>query len=237
MRVSKEVLEPLINTSLSVEEVVKKLGWVTTGTSHRQVLRLAKEFSISTKHFKGREARRFRVNYEGKRFGRLIALEKIVKTVKNRSVTYYKCLCDCGNIKEAPSAHLQQGITNSCGCLRSEAYKYRRASDRQLVVNRMWGNYRNKSKKKGLNWELTKEEFSKLLEGPCSYCGFENSSKCLGIDRVDNKLGYFPSNCASCCSTCNMSKNNKPLNDFNNWLIRLVKFQIKKGNIDAKLLV
>ena len=36
----------------------------------------------------------------------------------------------------------------------------------------------------------------------------------IGIDRVDNSVGYLPSNCISCCSWCNRAKNNGTLANF-----------------------
>lgn len=52
-----------------------------------------------------------------KRFGRLIALEKAPSRNKK---TYWKCQCDCGNIKEIQTSHLISGAIQSCGCLAIE---------------------------------------------------------------------------------------------------------------------
>lgn len=56
----------------------------------------------------------------GKRFGRLIVIEKafvkkVGKSKKKRQ--FWKCKCDCGNIVYVDTNHLNSGHTKSCGCL------------------------------------------------------------------------------------------------------------------------
>lgn len=57
------------------------------------------------------------VDLTGKRFGKLIALEKI----KNHKRTKWLCQCDCGNKTEIWGRHLLRGDTQSCGCI-SESF-------------------------------------------------------------------------------------------------------------------
>lgn len=63
----------------------------------------------------------------GQRFGRLILLERMPKYKNNR--TYYKCLCDCGNIYYVETSRLIAGATKSCGCLKSELSSQRFSKD------------------------------------------------------------------------------------------------------------
>jgi hypothetical protein len=66
--------------------------------------------------------------------------------------------------------------------------------------------YIYKSKQRGLTFSLTLQEFETLVNSKCLYCG----DPALGIDRVDNRIGYVstPSvrNCVPCCSECNFAK-------------------------------
>ncbi len=55
-------------------------------------------------------------DWTGKRFGRLIVVERVL--INNR--THWKCQCDCGCFKVVPSGSLRSGLTKSCGCLASE---------------------------------------------------------------------------------------------------------------------
>lgn len=55
-------------------------------------------------------------------------------------------------------------------------------------------------------FQLDFETFSKLVKGPCYYCGYLNPDEINGIDRVNNDKGYIQENCVGCCATCNKMK-------------------------------
>lgn len=71
-------------------------------------------------------------NMIGKRFGRLVVLEKD-KTKNNRS--FWKCQCDCGNIIVVTQGNLKSGTVKSCGCLADE---YRRNCE---IKNRKYNSF------------------------------------------------------------------------------------------------
>ena len=58
----------------------------------------------------------------GKRFGNLLVIEEDIDREKldvensKQKRKYYKCLCDCGNIKTISHGNLISGSTVSCGC-------------------------------------------------------------------------------------------------------------------------
>ena len=55
-----------------------------------------------------------RQDLTGKRFGKLIVLEKTDK--KKSRATVWKCQCDCGNLCEKSVSELNSGFATSCGC-------------------------------------------------------------------------------------------------------------------------
>jgi len=55
----------------------------------------------------------------GKRFGRLVAIERTGRVSKN-GTSFWLCKCDCGNEKIINIDILNRGKSKSCGCLRSE---------------------------------------------------------------------------------------------------------------------
>lgn len=64
-------------------------------------------------------------DYVGKRFGRLTVLEYAGKKRKvtdksAATITYWKCRCDCGNEIIVGQPELQNGDTQSCGCLQKD---------------------------------------------------------------------------------------------------------------------
>jgi len=64
-----------------------------------------------------------KIDLTGQKFGRLTVLEDVGRA-KSKQVIW-KCLCDCGNIVDVISGHLQSGITKSCGCLHKEQMSMR----------------------------------------------------------------------------------------------------------------
>jgi hypothetical protein len=90
------------------------------------------------------------------------------------------------------------------------------------------GAYRNYSvvaKRRNLVFNLTLDLFARLLESPCFYCGFEPS---LGIDRVDNSLGYDSVNSAPCCKQCNQMKSNRSKEQFVTQCQTVVSYQSQR---------
>lgn len=61
-------------------------------------------------------------NYIGKRFGRLVVLEKAKQVISpsNHLITMWHCRCDCGNEVDVRDGNLTSGNVKSCGCLRRD---------------------------------------------------------------------------------------------------------------------
>ena len=66
--------------------------------------------------------------------------------------------------------------------------------------------YKARSKRKFIEFNLNFEQFKFLVTKPCWYC--KDSSKLVGIDRLNPKKGYTLDNVAPCCWTCNRAKSN-----------------------------
>ena len=65
--------------------------------------------------------------------------------------------------------------------------------------------YKIPAKKKGVPYELSKEDFDTLIRSDCAYCT-RSSSTWFGIDRVIPSLGYTNDNVTPCCWDCNLDK-------------------------------
>ena len=66
-------------------------------------------------------------------------------------------------------------------------------------------NYKSKAKKKGVSFELSKEDWESLIVGKCGYCK-RSPTTWFGIDRKVPSLGYVLENVVSCCYDCNLDK-------------------------------
>ena len=70
--------------------------------------------------------------HEGERFGRLV--------IESRDGVFCNCVCDCGNKHKVQWGALQQGTTQSCGCLRRETT--RDMSCKPIEVGTVFGRLR-----------------------------------------------------------------------------------------------
>ena len=74
--------------------------------------------------------------------------------------------------------------------------------------------YKYSSGEKGYSFDLSEEEFNDIVSKKCFYCNKTNEEGVIGVDRVDNSIGYNLRNCVPCCSYCNYMKNNYSLKEF-----------------------
>ena len=54
----------------------------------------------------------------GMKFGKLTVIERDYETTDKNNCIFWKCRCDCGNIKSIRAGGLRSGNTTSCGCTR-----------------------------------------------------------------------------------------------------------------------
>lgn len=64
------------------------------------------------------------------------------------------------------------------------------------------------AKRNGRVFTLTEAEYLDLRSKPCTYCGDSLPETGLGLDRIDNEVGYMLGNVAPCCTVCNTVKAN-----------------------------
>ncbi len=75
----------------------------------------------------------------GQKFGRLTVLYRTTppKHIKNKKMAYWKCQCDCGNFTIVLGASLNNGTTQSCGCLKSERIVEYNHQCKNVSINQM----------------------------------------------------------------------------------------------------
>jgi hypothetical protein len=81
------------------------------------------------------------------------------------------------------------------------------------------------SKRRGIVFTLTVEEFSAIIQLDCVYCSDEPRShdhwghvKYNGIDRKNNDEGYTVLNSVPCCTRCNFIKKDTPYDVWQDFL-------------------
>jgi len=162
----------------------------------------------------------------------LVALERASnrRGRAGNSRTFWKCRCDCGQTKEVAYLNLSNGDVRSCGCLHRElaAHRVRERFRDYPKHSRVFRYYRRNAKMRGVDWNLSKEEFFRLIQADCYFCGTPPPSrpgpydlKYNGIDRIDNSKGYEEGNVVACCTTCNSAKSTMSVLEFAKWVERI----------------
>ena len=137
------------------------------------------------------------------RFGRLIAIKK----VKEKYITKYKCMCDCGNEVIIDHGSLQSGRSKSCGCLNREkasenSYKHGCSGYNETKEYVAWVSMKTRCyNPKANRYEYYGGKGIKVCERWLN--SFENFLSDMGpaptaehsIDRIDGNGDYEPSNC------------------------------------------
>ena len=144
----------------------------------------------------------------GKRFGRLIVLERHVNAQKTNREAKWMCKCDCGNNVTVAGYSLRSGRTKSCGC-----YQKERASESNTTHGQsksklyyVWNNMLQRCyNPKHIDYELYGQRGIQVCEDWHTFENFYSWALKAGyssdrhntctIDRLDNNAGYAPNNC------------------------------------------
>jgi hypothetical protein len=155
---------------------------------------------------------------------------------------HYLVRCDCGKEKTVQGISLRSGNTKSCGCLGKEVTARRRKPDSGGELTAVILGYKIHAKHRDLAWLLSREEVREIIRQPCRYCGIGPTNKKTtknsrqpffysGIDRVDNAIGYEPSNVVPCCALCNRAKGALTAQAFYAWMKRVGEMAAQWGQI------
>jgi len=183
-----------------------------------------------------------RLNLIGEQFS-LLTVISFEGIEEGRRESLWKCVCDCGNEVIKRAGDLKSGNTKSCGCYHKiRTRELFSISDEEIRVNRVFCDYRMRSRQRKFDFSLSKEVFAQLMDEPCYYCGgkpvntFIQHGRQLrpyqGIDRKDNSKGYTPENCVPCCIVCNKMKKAKNHDEFIQHVLKIAnRFEVVSPQI------
>lgn len=88
--------------------------------------------------------------------------------------------------------------------------------ERSSAFNRLYLRLKRSCKERNIFVDLTFNAYKELIVQPCQYCKAPpkatNNEPALkgfkfnGLDRIDNKKGYYEQNVVPCCPLCNSMK-------------------------------
>lgn len=117
--------------------------------------------------------------------------------------------------------------------------QYFRHAPGDAAAHGLFITYKNSAANRGISFSLDEfTVFRPMTRQVCAFCGAPPQSefktkhheKCgsyvyNGIDRVDNTKGYVDGNVLTSCIVCNRSKNQKSVEDFIDWVRRIVTYK------------
>ena len=105
-------------------------------------------------------------------------------------------------------------------------------------ANRLWRLYKKNAENRGLEFNISREEFDTLTQKNCYFCGQVPIPRGIrmrlgpfphnGVDRLDSRLGYISGNCVPCCGPCNDMKGTMSESDFVSQAVRVAKIFVDR---------
>lgn len=151
---------------------------------------------------------------------------------------YYKVKCiHCGKISVKqynPNEWRKQNKCINCG-------ENRINTNETNSLNGILATYKDGAKSRNIEWNLSNDDFVKLVTSNCIYCGaapnirdkyskyYKINIPVTGIDRINSSKGYTVDNCVPCCSMCNKMKLNYTTDQFIN-KIKSIYFHYVEGS-------
>lgn len=98
--------------------------------------------------------------------------------------------------------------------------------------------YKTGASKRGYNFELSEEEYYKIIQDDCYICGKKTDENHInGIDRFDNDVGYTLANINACCCECNFMKKDFEYNVMFDQFKKIYEHSMNKTQIEPTVLI
>lgn len=77
------------------------------------------------------------------------------------------------------------------------------SAKKERTPNIRYANTKAQCKGSGVEWSISYEDWLKVIDNPCAYCGGELADIGRACDRIDTMVGYTLENVLPCCPVCN----------------------------------
>jgi hypothetical protein len=141
--------------------------------------------------------------------------EKENNTYKERKAVGSECVT-CGTDISGATIGLRSENIHQCNSCYEKSRQIEQKRDRsernykedyKANILSYYNQYIRNASLRNIHFELSLDYFAEIVSSQCVYCGHYNENEVNGIDRVDSYSGYVLENVVSCCSICNIMKN------------------------------
>jgi len=157
-----------------------------------------KQYELKRKRACGLSNRRTQ-DLRGQKFGKLTPFE--IDPIRTDKSIFWKCKCDCGNIKSVRTIHLTKGRVVSCGCRRKiRGNKHPTWEGFGDISATYFHNLQNGAMSRNLEFSITIEDIWKLFLKQNKKCKLSHielippigrwEEYTASLDRVDSSKGY-----------------------------------------------
>ena len=175
----------------------------------------------------------------GQKFGDWTVVEIGQWASKPEKSMFYRSEHTCGGSRKFTSSQLWSKKFKPCK--KCEARVAYRKNHKEIILNNMYRQYKWSAKQRGHSFNISKDQFSKIVFMKCNNCGDEPNQKrsiteklksiyhegqyilVNGIDRINNSIGYEIENCTPCCFICNKAKSTMTVKEWNNMVLKWSK--------------
>ena len=176
-------------------------------------------------------------NYIGTTYGGLTITKQYSVKNKNGTIIMVDYKCKCGNITTNKIIGSVKRQKMCLACRNKNQFKI--LPNGETSFNLLYTSYIRSAKNRLLDFKLDNENFRKLTNQDCFYCGVKPRTiirpKSIsggyvynGIDRKDSNIGYTMENCVPCCKICNYFKLKLSVEDFLNHIKKIYENHFKK---------
>jgi len=156
-------------------------------------------------------------------------IEKDLKEFSKNKIAKFGVHCYCKNCSGIIIKEKYHALSNEEKiAYNQKGYKSAKENNPEGIL---FHNYKNRTRKNGIVFTLTREETNRIVNEPCKYCGQSSKDnsvlKINGIDRLDSDRGYEAGNVVSCCWKCNAAKNTMKIDEFMQWIYRIYHANFK----------
>ena len=162
------------------------------------------------------------IDLTGLRFGRLVVIKR--GRTKNER-TYWRCLCDCGTIKDCLSYNLKHSDPKrrifSCGCWGRES-RLRASTTHGKSKSpemQMFWEAKKRARKRGMAFDIEWTDIlipdvCPFLDIPISVGQGKQTANSPALDRKDSSRGYVKGNIQVISNRANTMKHDATFNEF-----------------------